>query len=100
MDLGIAGVAAITVICYLAAQGIKATPLNSKWLPVICGMLGGILGVAAMFIMPDYPAADGITAVAVGVVSGLAATGANQIYKQLSGGKQDGNSEGEEGGME
>ena len=99
MDLGIAGVAAITVICYLAAQGIKATPIDSKWLPVICGMLGGILGVAAMFIMPDYPAADGITAAAVGVVSGLAATGANQIYKQLSGGKQDGNSEGEEGGM-
>ncbi len=100
MDLGIAGVAAITVICYLAAQGIKATPIDSKWLPVICGMLGGILGVAAMFLMPDYPATDGITAAAVGVVSGLAATGANQIYKQLSGGKQDGSSEGEEGRME
>ena len=53
-----------------------------------------------MFFMPDYPAGDPITAAAVGVVSGLAATGANQIYKQLSGGKQDGDSEGEEGGME
>ena len=84
MDFGITGIAAITVVCYLAAQGIKATKLDSKWLPVICGALGGILGVVGMLIMPDFPANDGITAVAVGIVSGLAATGANQIYKQLS----------------
>ena len=45
MDFGITGIAAITVICYLAAQLIKATPLDSKWLPVICGILGGGLGV-------------------------------------------------------
>lgn len=83
--LGIAGVAAITVICYLAAELIKATALDNKWLPVICGVLGGVLGVAAMLIMPDYPANDYITAVAVGIVSGLAATGVNQIGKQLSG---------------
>lgn len=83
--MGIAGVAAITVICYLAAELIKATALDNKWLPVICGVLGGVLGVAAMLIMPDYPANDYITAVAVGIVSGLAATGADQIAKQLSG---------------
>lgn len=84
MDFGITGIAAITVVCYLAAQGIKATKLDNKWLPVICGVLGGILGVVGMLIMPDFPANDGITALAVGIVSGLAATGANQIYKQLS----------------
>ncbi len=33
--------------------------------------------------MPEFPAADPITAVAVGIVSGLAATGADQIAKQL-----------------
>jgi len=38
--------------------------------------------------MPDYPAQDYITAVAVGIVSGLAATGVNQVYKQLTGGKE------------
>lgn len=37
MDFGITGVAAVTVLCYLAAQGVKATPLDNKWLPVICG---------------------------------------------------------------
>ena len=81
--LGIASVAAITVICFLAAQAIKATNLDNKWLPVICGVLGAILGVVALYVMPDYPANDILTAIAVGIVSGLAATGAHQIYKQL-----------------
>lgn len=80
--LGIAGVAAITVICFLAAEAVKATPLDNKWLPVICGALGGALGVVALFFMPGFPANDIITAIAVGIVSGLAATGAHQIYKQ------------------
>lgn len=83
MDFGITGVAAVTVLCYLAAQGVKATPLDNKWLPVICGLLGGILGVVGMRVMPDFPATDIVTAAAVGVVSGFAATGVNQIYKQL-----------------
>lgn len=82
--LGIAGVAAITVICYLAAEAVKATPLDNKWLPIICGVLGGALGVVAMGVVPEYPAQDIITAIAVGIVSGLAATGINQIGKQLS----------------
>lgn len=81
--MGITGIAAITVICYLAAECIKATALDNKWLPVICGILGGSLGIVAMFIMPDFPGGDYITAVAIGIVSGLAATGANQIGKQL-----------------
>jgi len=81
--MGITGIAAITIICYLAAECIKATALDNKWLPVICGLLGGALGIAAMFMMPNYPAEDYITAVAVGIVSGLAATGIDQIGKQL-----------------
>lgn len=83
--LGIAGVAAITVICFLIAEAIKATPLDNKWLPVICGVLGGVLGVVAMHVMPDFPGTDILTAIAIGIVSGLAATGAHQIGKQLSG---------------
>ena len=84
MDFGIASVSAITVICYLAVEAIKATSLDNKWMPVISGLLGAILGVVGMYIMPDYPATDVLTAIAVGIVSGLAATGVNQIYKQLS----------------
>ena len=86
MDFGIASVAAITVICYLAGQVVKATGIDNKWIPVICGVLGAILGPVALFTgVPDFPATDSLTAVAVGIVSGLAATGVNQAAKQLSG---------------
>ena len=62
----IASVACITVICYPAATSIKQTPLANKWLPSICGALGGLLGLAAMYInVPDFPAADPLTALAV-----------------------------------
>ena len=87
MEFGIASVAGITVICYLAAQAVKATNLDNKWLPVICGVLGGILGVVVLYWIPEYPAQDIITAIDVGIMSGLAATGVNQVYKQLSGEK-------------
>lgn len=85
MDFGIASVAAITVICYLAGQVVKATGIDNKWIPVICGVLGAILGPVALFTgVPDFPATDSLTAVAVGIVSGLAATGINQVGKQLA----------------
>ena len=83
-SFGVASVACITVICYLAATAIKQTPLANKWLPSICGALGGLLGLAAMYInVPDFPAGDPLTALAVGIVSGLAATGADQVIKQI-----------------
>ena len=84
MDFGIAGVAAITVIAYLVGLLVKATELANKWIPIICGLTGAVLGVVGMFIMPDFPATDYITAVAVGIVSGLAATGADQMVKKLT----------------
>ena len=63
----------------------QADPAGHKWLPSICGALGGLLGLAAMYInVPDFPATDPLTALAVGIVSGLAATGADQIIKQAS----------------
>lgn len=82
--MGITGVAGIVVICYLVGLVVKATPWNNnKIIPIVCGMAGAALGVAGMYVMPEFPATDPITAVAVGIVSGLAATGANQAVKQL-----------------
>ena len=82
--MGITGVAGIVVICYLVGLVVKATPWNNnKIIPIVCGMAGAALGVAGMYVMPEFPATDPITAVAVGIVSGLAATGADQIDKQL-----------------
>ena len=80
-----ATVAAIIVICYLIGMVVKATALDSKWIPIICGVCGGIIGALALaFHMPDFPASDYFTAVAVGIMSGLTATGVNQVFKQLS----------------
>ena len=75
---------AITVICFLVAEGIKATSLDNKWLPIICGALGGILGVVAMHVVADFPANDILNAIAIGIVSGLGATGLHQAGHQLS----------------
>ena len=81
--MGLAGVAAISVICWLAGEAVKLSPLEDKWIPVICGVCGGLLGLLGMRIMPDFPAGDMMSAAAVGIVSGLAATGADQIGKQM-----------------
>ena len=52
------------------------------------GALGGgdvkLMTVAGLYLgLPDFPAHDPLTALAVGIVSGLAATGINQAAKQL-----------------
>ena len=84
MELGMINVVTITVIVYIIGQGIKATKLDNKWIPALCGILGMILGVAAMYLgVPDFPATDLLTAAAVGGASGLAATGVNQTVKQM-----------------
>ncbi len=60
-NIGIASVAAITVICYLVGLCVKAVPgVEDKYIPICCGVAGAALGVA-----------------------GLAATGVNQVFKQL-----------------
>ena len=81
--LGLASVSGITVICYLVAEIVKQTPLPNKWLPSICGLLGGLLGIAGLFLVRHPPAAAGLPAAAVGLSRGLAATGANQLGRQL-----------------
>ena len=84
-NIGIASVAAITVICYLVGLIVKAVPnMADKYIPICCGVAGAALGVAGLYLgLPDFPANDPLTALAVGIVSGLAATGVNQAVKQL-----------------
>lgn len=84
---GVGGVAAIVIICLLIGMIVKAVGIPSKWVPCICGVCGGILGAVAFLAapIPEFPAQDTITAVAVGIVSGLAATGAHQVVHQLTG---------------
>lgn len=83
MNFGIASVAAITVIAYIVGRAWKLSAFDDKWIPIIVGAVGGILGVVGLYIMPDFPVSDIISAIAVGIVSGLAATGINEAVKQL-----------------
>ena len=90
MDFGVASVAAITVICYLVGLIVKATPFNNdKYIPIACGVVGAVVGGLWFYMgWGEYPATEPVTAVAVGIVSGLAATGVNQVFKQISSGKE------------
>ena len=80
----IATVACITVCCYLIGIAVKAYGRIDKWIPVIVGVAGAVLGVVGMYTIKDFPASDVLNALAVGIASGLASTGVNQVVKQLS----------------
>lgn len=82
---GLATVTSIVVFCYLVGEGVKLLSfVKNEAIPVICGVVGGILGVIGMLTIPEFPATDYLSAIAVGIVSGLSATGVNQIFKQLT----------------
>lgn len=80
----IATVAAITAICFFIGLCVKASPLDDRFIPVIVGVCGAALGAVGLSVIPNFPADNMIDAVAVGIASGLAATGLHQIGKQLS----------------
>lgn len=84
MEFGIATVVSITVICYLLGVAVKASGINDKWIPVVVGFAGMVLGIVALYMgVPDFPATDPMTAAAVGIASGLASTGVHQAIKQF-----------------
>ncbi len=83
MNFGVASVTGITLICYLVGITVKRTKLSNQWIPSIVGSVGGLLGLAGLYIMADFPASEPIGAIAVGIASGLASTGIHQIKKQF-----------------
>lgn len=81
----IATVTSIVVITYLIGLGAKnISSIRDSLIPVIVGVAGGILGAVGMYVIPDFPTNDILNAIAIGIVSGLASTGVNQAYKQLT----------------
>ena len=76
-------VLAIVVITFLIGMASKASEkIKDELIPVIVGAAGGVLGVVGMYVIPDFPASDVLNAIAIGIVSGLASTGAHQAYTQ------------------
>lgn len=76
-------IAAIVLIAFFIGEVVKKTPLDDKWIPVICGVVGGIFGLIGRTVIPELAETNWINALAIGIASGLSATGAHQIYKQL-----------------
>lgn len=79
-----ATVAGITVICFLIGMAVKVSPLDDRYIPVIVGLCGGILGIFGLKVIPEFPVSNIIDAIAVGIESGFASTGIHQLGHQLS----------------
>lgn len=80
----------IIIVIYLLAEIYKKIfknkPKYKTWLPIVCAVLGGLIGILIYKLYPQgimQYADNAISAIANGAFSGLAATGCNQIYKQI-----------------
>lgn len=73
----------IVILCYIIVTLVKRTSLAKEWLPLLSAGTGALLAVIGACTMPQLVTADSILNAAFnGVISGLAATGGNQIIKQ------------------
>lgn len=85
--LGIVPLVPIVIVCYLLGSTLKALGKDSldKFIPIICGVFGGLVGIVVFLTIPGYlSATNWLDAFAVGAASGLVAVGINQIYKQFT----------------
>lgn len=91
--LEIVSVPVIVAIVYVAMSIYKQIVKEEtfiKLIPMWAALLGVILGIVAYYAAPDIMPADNVlAAILIGGASGLAATGTNQIYKQISKNKTD-----------
>lgn len=95
--LNLISVPAIAAIVYWVINIIKhAVGENEKFkkfIPLIAAALGVICGIICYYAVPSIiPAPNIVVAIVIGGASGLTATGANQIIKQL--GTKDGEDDG------
>lgn len=71
----------------------KATIWTSL-IPMWAAVLGAVLGVVAFYVVPEIvPAENVLVAIFVGMSSGLAATGTNQVFKQIADASKDSDEE-------
>lgn len=80
---------AIAIICYLLAELFKLIFSKNtkayKGIPIFVGFVGGIIGLVSYVINPEIMnnSPNALVAISIGIISGLASTGCNQIIKQL-----------------
>jgi len=85
--LHIAAVPIIAAIVYAALEVYKrvfTSERTLKFIPLIAAALGIVLGIVKHYAVPDImPTANVLTAIFLGLASGLAATGTHQIFRQI-----------------
>lgn len=87
--LSIISVPAIAAFVYVVISLIRlAVGKNEKFdrfVPIIAAVLGVVSGIVCYFLLPKViPADNFLVAALIGGASGLSATGANQMIKQLA----------------
>lgn len=92
--LELISVPAIAAVVYWLINLIKYTVGDNekfkRFIPILATVLGAVCGVVCYFAIPSIvPAENLLVAIVIGGASGLTATGANQIIKQLSKGDDD-----------
>ncbi len=93
--LELISVPAIAAIVYwviaIIKYAVKENETFKRFIPLIAAGLGVVLGVVAYYLVPGIVPADNVVvAIIVGGASGLTATGVNQVIKQLTEKKDDG----------
>jgi len=89
---------AVALVLYCVAELLKVTVLKTDSqrtvIPVVCALLGAVICGVLYLVQPGLiPGDDILTAIAEGIVSGLTATGANQVYRQIKNNVNSANSE-------
>lgn len=83
------GIPSIIIICYLVGEIFKLLILKKKskykYVPIIVGTTGGVLGILSYFISPNIVlnVDDPFIATSIGIVSGLASTGSHEIITKI-----------------
>ncbi len=96
--LELISVPAIAAVVYwiinIVKYAVKDNETFKRFIPLISAAMGAVFGVVAYFAVPSImPAQNVVVAIVIGGASGLTATGANQIIKQLK--KSDGDKKGD-----
>ena len=79
----------IVVCCYIVGEIYKVLFKNKqdlyKLIPIVLACFGGLLGVLIFLTNPEIMlnVSNVWTALEIGIVSGVGATGTNQIIKQI-----------------
>lgn len=76
----------------LYKQIINGKEKFMRLIPIIAALLGTLIGIVAFYAYPSVLVVENIwQAIIIGGASGLTATGANQVFKQLQKNKEDNN---------